>query len=50
MLYNACTAVRDDASGMIELGEIAAFDLRAEDSVPCVYGNPENPVFPVRAR
>ena len=50
MLYNACTAVRDDASGMIELGEIAAFDLRAEDSVPCVYGNPENPVFPARAR
>ena len=50
MLYNACTAVRDDASGMIELGEIAAFDLRAEDSVPCVYGNPENPVFPIRAR
>ena len=50
MLYNACTAVRDDASGIIELGEIAAFDLSAEGSTPCVYGNPENPVFPVRER
>lgn len=47
-LYTACTAVHNDASGMIELGEIAAFDLSAEDATPCVYGNPENPVFPVK--
>ena len=50
MLYKACTAVQDDASGMIELGEIAAFRLSAEGAEPCVYGNPENPVFPVKNR
>ena len=49
-LYTACTAVHNDASGMIELGEIAAFDLSAEDATPCVYGNPENPVFPVKSK
>lgn len=48
MLYRACTAVQDDESGAIELGEIAAFPLSAEGATPCVYGNPENFVFPVK--
>ena len=48
MLYRACTSVQNDASSAIELGEISAFPLSAEDSTPCVYGNPENFVFPVK--
>ena len=48
MLYRACTSVQNDASGAIELGEISAFPLSAEDATPCVYGNPENFVFPVK--
>ena len=48
MLYHACTAVQNDASGAIELGEIASFSLGAEGATPCVYGNPENFVFPVK--
>ena len=48
MLYNACRAVENDESGAIELGEIAAFSLAAEGATPCVYGNPENFVFPVK--
>ncbi len=47
-LYHACTAVQDDESGWIVLGEISAFSLSAEDATPCVYGNPENSVFPVK--
>ena len=50
MLYKACTSIHDDASGMIELEEISAFDLSAEGATPCVYGNPESPVFPVKSR
>lgn len=48
MLYHACTAVQNDESGIIELGEISAFNLSTEDATPCVYGNPENYVFPVK--
>ena len=48
LLYHACTAVQDDESGAIELGEISAFQLKADDAAPCVYGNPANFVFPVK--
>ncbi len=48
MLYHACAAVKNDASGAIELGEISAFPLGADNATPCVYGNPENKVFPVK--
>lgn len=48
MLYHACTAVQNDVSGAIELGEISAFPLSAEGATPCVYGNAENYVFPVK--
>lgn len=48
MLYNACTAVQNDASGKIELGEISAFSLSARGATPWVYGNPLNFVFPVK--
>ena len=48
MLYRACSSVHNDASGAIELGEISAFPLSAEGATPCVYGNPENFVFPVK--
>ena len=49
-LFEACTAVQDDASGAIEAGEIAAFALSADGAEPCVYGDPENFVFPVKNR
>lgn len=48
MLYHACTSIQDDESGMIELGEISAFNLSAEDATPRLYGNPENFVFPIK--
>lgn len=48
LLYHACAAVQNDESGAIELGEISAFSLSVEDATPCVYGNPENYVFPVK--
>ena len=48
LLYNACIAVQNDVSGAIELGEIAAFSLSTEDATPCVYGNSDNFVFPVK--
>ncbi len=50
MLYHACIAVENDLSGEIELGEISAFSLSAEGATPCVYGNPENSVFPIKNR
>ncbi len=48
-LYHACAAVSNDASGVIELNEISAFQLSAEGAEPCVYGNPDNFVFPVKS-
>ena len=48
-LYHACAAVSNDASGVIELNEISAFQLSAEGAEPCVYGNADNFVFPVKS-
>lgn len=47
-LYKACKSVRKDDSHAIELKEISAFNLTSEGTTPCVYGNPDNFVFPVK--